>query len=287
MPLRGLAPFDQPKTRAVLEGDLDPGDAERMNAGTGVVVASIGLILDLDAVGLDLRFQVAPLRQRQVLEHRPVGVAGDDGGDALIVAACPFVEPFVHFVAQAGIEGGAGRVLNAAALQIGPEVVHEEFAEGRDRPATLRVSLVAVQEQDGIVYDDPLMDLDAGEQRAIDCFVILPVQVVVPPHLEVAGLPRIRIVEFRQELIDRGVGDVDLVEIFVLPEILGVAQLDVGEAVFEVVFQGATIDQGILREVIRPGAVPPVHVGHDDQLHAGSEFDMPDAFKFGKAAHAF
>ena len=58
------------------ESDLDPGDAQRMSAGTGVVVASVGLVLDLDAVGLVLGFQVAPLRQRKVLENRTMGVAG-------------------------------------------------------------------------------------------------------------------------------------------------------------------------------------------------------------------
>ena len=63
MPLCRLAPLDQPETRAVLESDLDPGDAERMNAGTGVVVAFVGLMIDLDAVGLDLGFQVALFRQ--------------------------------------------------------------------------------------------------------------------------------------------------------------------------------------------------------------------------------
>jgi hypothetical protein len=64
--------------------------------------------------------------------------------------------------------------------------------------------------------------------------------------------------EFSQELIDRGMGDVDLVEIVVLPELLGVAQFDVGEAVFKVILQGAAIDQGVLREVVGPGAVAPV-----------------------------
>ena len=50
-----------------------------MDTGAGVVVAPIGLVLDLDPISFDLGFQVASLRQRQVLEDRPVGVAGDDG----------------------------------------------------------------------------------------------------------------------------------------------------------------------------------------------------------------
>ncbi len=288
IPRRPLTPLDQPKTRTVFESDLDPGDTERMNAGTGVVIAFVGLMVDLDAKGLDLGLQVALLRQRKVLEDRPVGVAGDDGGDALVVMVCPFMEALVHLVAQAGIEGGAGRVLYAAPLQVRPEVVHEELAHGRNLPAALRVRLVSVDEQDGadchctpaatlsstlaVAYpgllplalacstfpclgnrqDDPLVDLDTREQRAIDSRVVLPVEVMIPPYLEVPGLLRIRIVEFRQELIDRRVGDVDLIKIIVLPKLLGIAQFDVGETVFKVVSQGAAVDQGVLSKVIGP-----------------------------------
>ena len=81
--------------RAVLEGDLDPGDAEWMNAGTGVVVASGGLVLDFDIIGLDLGFQVAPLSQRKIFEDPTVGVAGDDAGDGdtFDVVGFPSVEP--------------------------------------------------------------------------------------------------------------------------------------------------------------------------------------------------
>ena len=52
------------KLRAAIAGDLDPGNTERMDAGAGVVVAPVGLVFDLDPLGLDLRFQGAPLRQR-------------------------------------------------------------------------------------------------------------------------------------------------------------------------------------------------------------------------------
>ena len=71
MTIHRLAPLDQTKSRtmAAFKCDLDPGNAERMNAGAGVVVAPVGLMLDLDAVGLDLRFQVTALRQGQVLEN--------------------------------------------------------------------------------------------------------------------------------------------------------------------------------------------------------------------------
>jgi len=46
-----------------------------------------------------------------------VGVAGDDGGD-LIVRVCPVMEALVNLVAQAGVEGGPGWVIDAAALQV-------------------------------------------------------------------------------------------------------------------------------------------------------------------------
>ena len=131
------------------------------------------------------------------------------------------------------------------------------------------------------------MNLDAGEERPVDRLMVLPVQVMVTPHLQIPGPLRIRIMKACQELIDQGVGDVDLVEIVILPELLGVPQLDISESLFEVMPQGASVDQGVLGKVVRPGAVAPMHVGHDNQLHAGSEGDMPDTFKFGKAAHAF
>lgn len=63
IPIRRLSPLHQPKVRAAVEGDLDPGYAERMDAGAGVVVAAIGLMLDFDPLGLDPGFQVTPLSQ--------------------------------------------------------------------------------------------------------------------------------------------------------------------------------------------------------------------------------
>ena len=50
----------------------------------------------------------------------------------------------------------------------------------------------------------------------------------------------------------------------ILPEFRGVAQLDVGEALLPVVFQGALVDEGIAREFIAGGAVAPVAVAHHD-----------------------
>ena len=48
------------------------------------------------------------------------------------------------------------------------------------------------------------------------------------------------------------------------PEFLGVAQLDVGEALLPVVFQGALVDEAIAREFIAGGAVAAVAVAHYD-----------------------
>ena len=39
MTIQYLAPLDQPELRAVIEGDLEPRDAERVDAGADVVVA--------------------------------------------------------------------------------------------------------------------------------------------------------------------------------------------------------------------------------------------------------
>jgi len=81
MPFRCLPPLDQAKSRtmAAFKLHLYSGNAERVDAGTGVVVAPVGLMLDLHAVCLDLGFEVAALRQRQILEDRPMGMAGKGG----------------------------------------------------------------------------------------------------------------------------------------------------------------------------------------------------------------
>ncbi len=94
MTLRRLAPLNQPKLRAsaAIESDFEPGNAQRVDAGTGVVIVPVGLVLDLDAFGLDLGFQVSSLRQRQVFKNCPMGVAGNDRGNALVIVVCPFME---------------------------------------------------------------------------------------------------------------------------------------------------------------------------------------------------
>jgi hypothetical protein len=44
-----------------------------------------------------------------------------------------------------------------------------------------------------------------------ECRVILPVEIVVSPDLDVARLFRVGIVEFGEPIINRGMGDIDLV----------------------------------------------------------------------------
>ena len=42
MPLRRLAPLDQPEFWSIFASNLDPGDAERVDTGAGVVVEHTG-----------------------------------------------------------------------------------------------------------------------------------------------------------------------------------------------------------------------------------------------------
>ena len=62
--------------------------------------------------------------------------------------------------------------------------------------------------------------------------------------------------EFGQEFIDRRVGDVDLVEIVVLPKLLGIPQFDIDETFFQVMLQGATVDQEFLAKSSAPEPSP-------------------------------
>ena len=121
--------------------------------------------------------------------------------------------------------------------QIQPHTLPDETDRFPDAPAALEVRDLAFA-YPGLLrlvpactashtlrshHKNPFGNLDAGEERPVDRFVVPPVEVMVPPHLQVAGLCRIRIMEFGQEFIDRGVGDVDLVKVVILPELLGVA----------------------------------------------------------------
>ena len=137
-------------------------------------------------------------------------------------------------------------------------MVDEELTHSGDGTAAHRVGLVAVDHEDGIVQDDGLTDLNPREEGLINGLVVLPIEVMIPPYLYVTGLFGIGVMELRQKVIDRRVGDVYLVEVVALPKFLGVAQFNVGKAVFKVILQGAAIDKGVLREVVGPGAVAPV-----------------------------
>lgn len=101
-------------------------------------------------------------------------------------------------------------------------------ADPRAGPRTDRINLMAMQkekrpEREGLVHHD------AGKERGERARVDAPVLVVVAPDLEVAGSGRVGGVEAAKQVVDGGMGDVDLLEGVVLPELLGVAQLDVGE----------------------------------------------------------
>lgn len=57
----------------------------------------VRFVFDLDSLGLDLGVQTVPPRQRQVLRDHPVGVAGNDDGNALVIGVCPLVQALVRF----------------------------------------------------------------------------------------------------------------------------------------------------------------------------------------------
>jgi len=141
---------------------------------------------------------------------------------------------------------------------------------------------VAVDHEDCIIQDDAIIDLDSWKEGLVYRLIVLPVKVMVSPYFEVAGLLRIGVMELGQKLVDRRMGDVDLVKIVILPKFLGVAQLDVGEAVCQVTFQDATINEGILGKVIGAGDVAAVHVGHDNQLCCSGHGQMLDSCQVGK-----
>ena len=116
------------------------------------------------------------------------------------------------------------------------------------------------------------MDPEAGKDIAQDIRVVFPLDVVIAPDLDVAGLLRIGVVEFSDPVVDGGVGDIYLLKGLVFPEFFGIAKFYVGESLSEVVVEGAFVDEGVVGEVIGAGPVTAVHVGHDDE--------------FGSLAHA-
>ena len=108
------------------------------------------------------------------------------------------------------------------------------------------------------------MYLNASEEGMQGGCVFTPYLVVVTPDLQVTGAVRIRVVETTEQVIYRRVGDVDLLEGVVLPEFLRIAQLDVGEALRKVVFQGALVDEGIAGEFVTGRTVASVTIAQDD-----------------------
>jgi len=104
------------------------------------------------------------------------------------------------------------------------------------------------------IFPDVPIYLDVGEEGAQRGGVVAPVLFVVSPDLEVAGFGRVRVVEAAEQVVDGGVGDV-------------------GEALLQVVFQGALVDEEIASEFIAGGAVAPVAVGQDDEAGIFMERD--------------
>lgn len=103
------------------------------------------------------------------------------------------------------------------------------------------IGLVAVEQpdRDAVAADDPglFVHPDPLENLRQGLCIVPPVQIVVPPYLDIARLRRVGIVEFAEQLVNGRVGDVDRRETAVFPELLGVAQLDVAEALPEVMLQ--------------------------------------------------
>jgi len=133
---------------------------------------------------------------------------------------------------------------------------------------------VAVEEEHrlgggGRGEQEGLVDTDAGEDALEAVGVVFPVFVVVAPDLDVAGPGGVRVMETAEEVVDGGVGDVGLVEVFYLPELLGVAQFDVGVALPPVVLEGAFVQEGVVGEFVAGGAVAAVAVAHDDETGRG------------------
>ena len=195
----------------------------------------------------------------------------NNGIDAVWVRGDPLVEKCIGFVAASRVISGACRVLEAHSLHARPETTHEEFGDGCPKSETTGVGLVAVPHEDVVVEKGGSIDDDTGEQSfevggvALPFQVggvALPFQVVVSIDFDVAGLFRVRVVELGQLFIDGRMGNVNLVKGSVFPQFLRVTQFNVGEAVFQVIAEGAFVYEGIVGKVVRTGAVPAVHVTH-------------------------
>jgi len=74
------------------------------------------------------------------------------------------------------------------ALQGGPAFPHQKFGDARPGAAARGIGLVAVQQQNVPVQQGRLINVDAGKQPAERRFVVLPVEVVIAPDFDIAGL---------------------------------------------------------------------------------------------------
>ena len=77
-----------------------------------------------------------------------MGMPRYDYVNIFVVVYGHLVKLFVYLVAEAGIGGCPCGVFYAASLKTGPEVPHEEFAEGCPAAAAFGICLVAVPEED-------------------------------------------------------------------------------------------------------------------------------------------
>ena len=182
------------------------------------------------------------------------------------------VEFFVYLVTEAGIDGCSCGVFYTASLKTGPEVPHEEFTESRPAAATFGVCLVAVPEEytlslrGGAMEYCGFVDSDAGENIAEDIRVVFPLDVVIAPDFDIAGLFWIRVVEFSDLVIDGGVGDIYLLKGLVFPEFFGIAKFYVGKSLSKIIVESAFVEEGVVGKVIGAGSVTAMHVGHDDKF---------------------
>ena len=109
---------------------------------------------------------------------------------------------FVDLVAASGIVCRPRRVPESKALQGGPEFPHQEFGDARPGAAARGIGLVAVPQKNVPVKQGRLINDDAGKQPAQRRFVVLPVEVVIAPDFDVAGLLGIAVMKCGQPLVN-------------------------------------------------------------------------------------
>jgi hypothetical protein len=124
---------------------------------------------------------------------------------------------------------------------------------------------MTVPHQNAVVEQGRLIQTHAGKQAQKRGRISTPVEIVVAPDFDVARPFRIGVVELGKPVIDRSVGDVGLIKAPVFPQFLRVAQFNIGKPVFQIIIQGALVQQGVVGKIIRPSPIPTVHVTHDDE----------------------